>query len=194
VEAGQSGKSYFPISLYDYQKLRLRGSQQVMPDLTFSANVTWLKNTSPLANRNSFLSHAEAGTLQWNPKGGKKFNVTTSYEHSVVRSNILYLVPQTLQPANSNYWESGHTITGLVTVNLPKLMGSEPMFSGGGSFLMMNGTRASNYYQPVGRLAVPIGKHLAWNSEWRYYGFGEAFYLYESFRTHIVTTGLRFTR
>lgn len=31
-------------------------------------------------------------------------------------------------------------------------------------------------------------------AEWRYYGYGEAFYLYEGFRTHLLTAGLRLTR
>jgi hypothetical protein len=93
----------------------------------------------------------------------------------------------------SNYWESGHTITGLVAANF-SVLGRAVEFSGGGSFLLSNGTRATNYYQPVGKLSVPISKNLAWKTEWRYYGFGEAFYLYESFRTHLITTGVRFTR
>ena len=46
----------------------------------------------------------------------------------------------------------------------------------------------------MAKLWVPLGKHVNWFSEWRYYGYGEAFYLYEGFRTHLVTTGLRFTR
>jgi len=184
----------FPISLYDYQKFRIRGSDQISNSLTFSAQVSWLKNQSPSPQHYDYLSHAESGTLQYNPKAGKRFSVLGTWEHSVVRSNILYLLPQSLAYTNSNYWESGHTITGLVNVTLPKLFGAEPVFSGGGSYMLLAGTRASNYYQPVGKLAVPVGKHLAWNTEWKYYGFGESFYLYESFRTHIITTGLRFTR
>jgi len=113
--------------------------------------------------------------------------------HKSLSSDIYYLPPQTLSPAVSNYWESGHTITGLVATTIP-VFGVNVQFAGGGSFLLSNGSRATNYYQPVGKLSVPIGKHLAWNSEWRYYGFNEAFYLYESFRTHLITTGLRFTR
>ena len=81
-----------------------------------------------------------------------------------------------------------------ITTTLPKLCGVSAQFSGGGSFLLSAGSRASTYYQPVGKLTVPIGRHLAWDTEWRYYGFGESFYLYESFRTHLITTGLRFTR
>jgi hypothetical protein len=194
VEAGMSNSVNFPISLYDYQKFRIRGSDQISNSLTFSAQVSWLKNQSPSPQHYDYLSHAESGTLQYNPKAGKRFSVLGTWEHSVVRSNILYLLPQSLAYTNSNYWESGHTITGLVNVTLPKLFGAEPVFSGGGSYMLLAGTRASNYYQPVGKLAVPVGKHLAWNTEWKYYGFGESFYLYESFRTHIITTGLRFTR
>jgi len=193
-EAGTSGSAYFPISLYDYQKFRIHGSYQLPGAINLSANVSWLQNTSPLPNKNDFLSHAESLSLQWNPKGGKRFGFLGTWEHSILRSNIMYLVPQTLTPAVSNYWESGHTITGLVTANLPKIFGSTPQFSGGGAFLLSAGSRATTYYQPVGKLSVPVGRHLAWNTEWRYYGFGEAFYLYESFRTHLITTGLRFTR
>jgi hypothetical protein len=57
-----------------------------------------------------------------------------------------------------------------------------------------SGTRPTSYYQPVTKLWVPLGRHASWFTEWRYYGYGEAFYLYEGFRTHLVTTGVRITR
>jgi hypothetical protein len=31
-------------------------------------------------------------------------------------------------------------------------------------------------------------------AEWWYYGFGEAFYPYEGFATHLAAIGLRYTR
>ena len=46
----------------------------------------------------------------------------------------------------------------------------------------------------MAKLWLPLAKKITWFAEWRYYGYGEAFYLYEGFRTHLVTTGLRFTR
>ena len=67
-------------------------------------------------------------------------------------------------------------------------------FSGGGSFFVSSGSRPTTYYQPLAKLWVPLGKHANWFGEWTYYGYGEAFYLYEGFRTHLATTGLRFTR
>jgi hypothetical protein len=153
-----------------------------------------LKNSSPLPDKNDFLSHAESMSVQWNPKATKRFSFLGTWEHSDLRSDIVYLPPQTLVPAISNYWEAGHSITGLISTTLPPIFGVSALFSGGGSFVLSAGSRATAYYQPVGKLTVPIGRHLQWNSEWRYYGFNEAFYLYESFRTHLITTGLRFTR
>ncbi len=51
-------------------------------------------------------------------------------------------------------------------------------------FFISSGSRPTSYYQPVAKLWVPLGKHVSWFTEWRYYGYGEAFYLYEGFRTH----------
>ncbi len=192
-EVGSSGNAYFPVSLYDYQKVRVHANYQLPFSLNLSANVSVLQNTSPLPNKNDFLSHTESATLQWNPKVAKHFSFIGTWEHNSLSSNIYYLPPQTLTPTLSNYWESGNTITGLIATSF-SLLGRNVEFSGGGSFLLSNGSRATNYYQPVGKLSVPIRKNLAWNTEWRYYGFSEAFYLYESFRTHLITTGLRFTR
>ena len=55
-------------------------------------------------------------------------------------------------------------------------------------------SRPTTYYQPGAKLWVPVRKNLSWLTEWQYYGYGEAFYLYEGFRTHLFTTGLRLTR
>ena len=193
-EAGTSASAYFPISLYDYQKFRIHANYSLTGSVSLSANVSWLKNTSPLPNKNDFLSHAESASLNWNPKDGKRFSFLATWEHSNLRSNILYLPPQILIPAISNYWESGHTITGLITTTLPPVFGVTATFSGGGSFLLSAGSNATAYYQPVGKLTIPIAGYVQWNTEWRYYGFGETFYLYQNFRTHLVTTGLRFSR
>ena len=57
-----------------------------------------------------------------------------------------------------------------------------------------SGSRPTSYCQPLLRLALPLHKHISWNTEWQYYGFGEQFYLYEGFRTHAFTTGLKVTR
>lgn len=194
TEVASSGGADFRTSLYDYQRVRGHISYQLLPTVNLSTNISVLQNNNPqVAIKSDFLSHQEAFNVQWNPKAVKHVTVLGTWEHQSLSSDILYLVPQTLASTNSHYWESGNTFTGMIAASLP-LFGRSLQFSGGGSFLLSNGTRATNYYQPVGRLSVPVLKNLAWNTEWRYYGFDEAYYLYENFRTHLVTTGLRFTR
>ena len=75
-------------SLYDYQKFRIHSNYQLTGSINLSANVSWLQNTSPLPNKQNFLSHAESASLQWNPKGAKRFGFLGTWEHSILRSNI----------------------------------------------------------------------------------------------------------
>ena len=111
-----------------------------------------------------------------------------------MHSNIGYLDPGTLQPLTSDYRDNAHTATALFDLKLPHGSGVAPKLTAGGSFFISSGSRPTSYYQPLATLWVPIGKKLNWFGEWRYYGYGEAFYLYEGFRANTVTTGLRFTR
>ena len=67
-----------------------------------------------------------------------------------------------------------------------------PLISG--SLFIASGSRTSRYYQPLGRLSIPLQKHVQWNTEWRWYGYGEQLSQYEGFRAHIFMTGLKLIR
>ena len=78
---------------------------------------------------------------------------------------------------------------------LPAIVaGHAPKLSAGGSLFVSTGSRPTSYYQPLGRLSVPVHKHVQWNTEWRWYGFGETLYPYEGFRAHTFMTGLKVTK
>jgi hypothetical protein len=94
----------------------------------------------------------------------------------------------------SRYRDNSHSATALFNLNLPRVSRVSPKLTAGGSFFISSGSRPSSYYQPIAKLWLPLSKSLNWFTEWQYYGYGEAFYLYEGFRTHLVTTGLRLTR
>jgi hypothetical protein len=64
----------------------------------------------------------------------------------------------------------------------------------GGSLFVSSLSRPTRFYEPLTRLSIPLKKNISWNTEWRWYGMGEPFYLYEGFRTHVFTTGLRISR
>ncbi len=101
-----------------------------------------------------------------------------------MRSDILYLVTQTLSPTPSIYRENGHSISAVAGIK---------WFSLGGSFYLSSGSRPTNYYQPLARVDLPLYKHVEGIAEWRWYSMDEAFYGIEDFRSNQVTFSLRFT-
>ena len=117
-----------------------------------------------------------------------------SYCRSALHSEIGFLSPQDLLPQRSLYRDNTHTASALLNVTLPNARGLAPKITAGGSFFRSSGSRPTSYYQPVAKLWLSTGKKLNWFAEWRYYGYGEALYLYEAFRTHLVTAGVRITQ
>jgi hypothetical protein len=140
-----------------------------------------------------FLSHDASVSFVWTPRDGKRFSVLGEYTRATLRSNINYIVPQTFQNALSSYRDNAHEANAVMQVLVPGFGAYSPRLSLGGSLFISSGSRPTEYYQPLIRLITPTHKHLAWYGEWRWYGFGEPFYLYEGFRTHMLTVGLRCT-
>lgn len=190
VEGASSSDTYFRTSLHDYRNLRARTRYQVSPSLNIAFDLNLLSNQNPTPGIHyDYLAHHESLSFQWAPANAKRWNIQGGYTRSTVRSDVSYLAPQDLGSERSFYRDNAHQVTAILdaAVRAAKL-------SLGGSFFISSGSRPTNYYQPLARLSIPVRSKLAWVSEWRYYGFGEAFYVYEGFRTHLVTTGLRFTR
>jgi hypothetical protein len=195
VETARSGGAYFRTSLYNYEKLRVRARYRITPSLQLAADGNLLNNQNPTPGVHyDYLAHQESLAVIWSPAAVKGWDFQGSYTRSTVRSDINYLIPQTLSPERDFYRDNGHTITFLLDGSLAPYLGITARVSAGGSFLVSSGSRPTSYYQPYAKLTVPLGKQLAWVSEWRYYGFGESFSIFENFRTHLITTGVRFSR
>jgi hypothetical protein len=198
AEVASSTGAYFRTSLYNYQKVRAKGRYQLLNSLNLAVDFTLLNNQNPTPGVNfDAKANQETLSLFWAPHAGKRFELQGSYGHSYLRSNIGYLSPGDLTPQTSLYTDNTHTATALFSLNLPGVRKGLPApvkITAGGSLVRSAGSRPTDYYQPLARAVVPLAKNVNWVSEWRYYGYGEAFYLYEGFRTHLVTTGLRFTR
>jgi hypothetical protein len=194
-EDGSSGSTYFRTSLYNYQKARIRGRHQISPSFSVSANASVLKNQNPSPGINyDFLSHQESASLQYTPAGGKYWDFEGSYTRSTLRSNITYLDPEFLITEQSFYRDNAHTLTAMFDLNMPGWLGYKTKLGFGGSAFLSSGSNPTTFYQPAAKLSVVIRKNLSWISEWRYYGFDQSFYLYQGFRTEMITTGVRLTR
>jgi len=195
LEGASSSHDYFRTSLYDYQRARIRARYQATASLSLNAYFSVLNNSNPTPGINySYLSRDNSVSVLWTPNGGKRVSLTGDYSRSTLHSDLSYLVPQDLTTAFDHYRDNAHTASSVVDVSLPGYAGMVPKISFGGSLFISSGSRPERFYQPLARLSIPLVKHLSWNSEWRYYGFGEQFYLYEGFRAQVLQTGLRLIR
>ncbi|MDE3195528.1 MAG: MtrB/PioB family outer membrane beta-barrel protein [Acidobacteriota bacterium] len=188
-EIGSSTGEYFRTSLYDYKKVRAMGRYRILDTLNISGDYSILTNRDPNLDASyKYINHREAVTLNWNP-AKKHYNMEASYEHCGYHSQIGFLVPALLSPDLSVYTEYCHAVTALLHAAYGKVE-----FSGGGAVSLVSGSSPTAYYQPVAKVSYSVTKNMGLFAEWRYYGLNEAFYLFESFRTQMLTAGLRFTR
>jgi hypothetical protein len=193
-EGASSDRIYFRTSLNDYYKLRARARYQLVASLMLQANFQVLNNQNPAAAiQYDFGSRDNSLAVYWTPAGGKRITLMGEYDRSSLSSSINYL-GLFLSPAVSYYRENAHTASSTIDIALPGYAGLTPKLTAGGSLFISSGSRPSHYYQPLMRLSLPLQKHVYWNTEWQYYGYGEQFYLYEGFRAHVFMTGLRLTR
>jgi hypothetical protein len=194
-EGSGGDRGYFLTSLQDYQKARIQGRYQVRPSLVVGANFSVLSNQNPNPAVNySFLSRDNSLSVMWNPNNGKRVTVTGEYTRATLRSDINYIVPQDFTTANSFYRDNVHEASTMVNLVIPGFGAGGPRLGVGGSLFRSSGSRPSEFYQPMMRFTTPPYKHMTWYGEWRYYGFSEPFYLYEGFRSQLVTIGMRVTR
>jgi hypothetical protein len=192
AEVASGDGSYFRTSLYNYQRVRAQARYQATKSLGFSGDFSALINDNPLAGPGySYSSVQESASLMWTPK--KLWDFQGTYSRYDLKADIGYLAPQDLAPMMDRYRERANSVSALFNLNSPERVFA-PKFTAGGSFFMSSGSRPTNYFQPLARVSIPAGKHVMWFAEWRYYGYGELFYLFEGFRAHLVTTGLRFSR
>jgi hypothetical protein len=195
VEAAASSRVYFRTSLNDYQRLRVRGRYQATNTLAFAADVAFLNNQNPTPGIDyDFTYRNSSVSALWTPASAKRILLQASYSRSTIRSDTMFIAPQFFERERSLYRDNAHTVDGRVDLVLPPYSGMTPRLSLGGAFFWASGSRPTQHYLPLGSLNLPVTKTVAWISEWRYHGFGESFYGFESFRTHLVTTGIRVSR
>ena len=193
AEGASSGGAYFRTSLYDYQKISAKARYQATRSLSLSADFSMLNNQDPQQGvKFDYLEHDESLSLLWTPpKQGWDFQ--GSYTRSTIYSDIGYLEPEILAPQISLYRDNAHIASGLFHFKLGRGKGPAPQLMAGGSLFISSGSRPTAYYQPMAKLSVPWGKRASLFAQWTYFGYGEAFYLYEGFRTHMAVAGLRFS-
>jgi hypothetical protein len=194
AEFAGTNAAYFRTSPYRYQKGRIQASYDATQRLTLTAAFSAIGNQNPAPNiQYDYFGLQASAAVLWNMTGTHAVDFQGSYTRSTIRSDIKILVPQTLQQDESRYRDFAHSIQGMFDVAVP-VLGKGARLSAGGNFFISSGSRPTRYFQPTGKLVAPFYHGLAWVTEWTYYGYAEPFYAYEGFRTHLVRTGIRFTK
>jgi hypothetical protein len=186
-EASPGDRTFFRTGLMDYQKAKLRGRYLLSPALTLNASFAILdnENTDPNVDYD-FQSRHTSVSLSWVP-ANSRFQVLADYTHAKLRSDIPIAVPPFYDVRNSRYRDNGHHGGVYADVQI----GHGIQIGLGGSFSVISGSQPTRYYQPQGRLSVPVHNKVWWTSEWRWYGFTERTLSDENFHTHIFSTGVR---
>ncbi|MBC7926900.1 MAG: hypothetical protein H7039_14705 [Bryobacteraceae bacterium] len=175
--------------------MRVKARYQASETLNFAVDLALLNNQNPNPGiQYDLLSRSSSASVLWTPKFAKRMLLQGSYSRSTIRSDITYIAPQFFERERSLYRDNAHTVDGRVDFALPGSASMAPRLSLGGAFFWSSGSRPTQHYQPLGTLNAPITRSISWISEWRYHGFGESFYGFEAFRTHLITTGLRVSR
>ncbi len=192
-EGASSDHVYYRTSLNEYQRGSLSAKWQVASSLSLQARFRVLDNQNPAPDiRFDYRSRDNSVAISWTPKGAKRFSFMGDYDRATVRSDIQYVDLPFYTPATSSYRDTAHQATAAMDIVLPRLTGAK--LTAGGSLFVSHGSQPTRYYQPLARLSIPLHKNVLWNSEWQYYGFGDQFYYFEGFRTHVLMTGVRLTR
>ena len=174
-EGASSDNIYFRTSLNDYQKARARAQVPGSPARSpLQANFQVLEQSEsrpqhPLRfpqPRQFAGGLLDAEGRQAHQRDGRVRPLDGAFHHQLPGLPFL-------SPATSNYRDNAHTATSAVDVALPGLVGGEADARRIAVHLDRKPADPATTSRWRG-CRFPSGKHVYWNTEWQYYGFGEA--------------------
>ncbi len=189
-EVGNGNQVYSRTDILDYRRVRLRGRYRPWEFLTVNGSFSLLDHENPRSDLNYyFQNRGYSFSLSLAPAGGKRVSANLDYSRGDLTSDIIYIIPQLLTPANSFYREDSHF--GGINLDVRVIRGLR--LNLGYGVVSNQGSRSTNYHQPRAGIVIPIVKRVAWTTEWRYFDYYEKGYSFENFRNHLIMAGLRFS-
>ncbi len=192
-EKSDGVKTFYRTGLQNYLKFRAQSRFTLPKNLFFTAGVNFLDNRNPdVGLYAKYTSAVESASLQWLP-ASHKISLIADYTHSDIKSDINYLIIFPFSDSNrSLYQDNAHSASLMAELALPGKGLLKPKLSFGGSLVTTEGSRPSRYYQPQGKLLLPLHRHVQLYAEWQWYALHQPLYYYEGFRAHTLMTGVRF--
>jgi hypothetical protein len=185
-------RTYFRTSLQDYSRFTTRARYQLAQTFQVSAQISNFRNQNRVTALDLFRAQSDEGEIAvtWMPRGS--LSLTGSYARSQIYTTIPILIPTSLARQDVDYEENADLYTMLADIRFGGRRA--PFVQVGGSYLRNQGSRPVDFARPMFRTVMPVSKNVSLVGEWRYWGFGQALYRFEGFRTHQITAGLKIER
>ena len=186
LEVASGDQAWFRTTLTDFDSTRVRARYQINSKWSATGRYMHIHGTNPSwAGSYAFSNSSGGASVQFSPSA--HWSVLAEYTRGALLSDILFRDPATFGALRSLYRDDSHAGTYLLDATPHKRM----KLTVGGTMLKTSGTRPTAFYQPQGRITLPMRKTCELFGEWRYYGFGEVYFRPEAFRSHQLTAGIR---
>jgi hypothetical protein len=187
-EYGKTNRPILRTDIVDFQRARLRGRLTPFNGLQLEGSAMLFDHENDEASQIDFTSRTRDYALQLNYTPARRFSFSGGWERNTIRTNLLYIIPQTFTLDRSRYREKGNFGNAYLNVLLIR----NANLSLGYSVWGVSGSFPLNYHRPVARLEVPVHERISFYGQWNYYGYNEKVaFLPQDYRTNLTVVGFR---
>jgi hypothetical protein len=188
-EYGQTDRPVLRTDAVDFQRASLRGRFSPFEKLQFEGNATLFNNDDDITSLD-FTSRQRNYALQFDYAPIARVSLTGGFERSTMRTNLLYIVPQTLTLDRSRYREKGNF--GNLYLNLALIRNAT--LSLGYSAWGVSGDFPLTYHRPSARVDVPVHERVSLYGQWNFYEYNEKVQLLpQDYQANLIVVGFRVT-
>jgi len=188
--------TFFRTDGLTFRRFRARGRYDIKRDLEIGISTTLWNNKNTASDVLFFENSRESSVdITLAPDSGKRFRLSTSYMRGTFRSDLPFIVPQNYQTEHSIYRDRGHTGSLSLNVNAASRLEVQ---AGGSLFISTSPlddgteTRPTRFYNPFARLTFKAGEAMSFISQWDWHGYSNRAFERESYRAHLLTTGIAY--
>ncbi|RPJ53631.1 MAG: hypothetical protein EHM23_30570 [Acidobacteria bacterium] len=186
-EHGSTDQPIMRTDIVDFHRARLRGRFSPTEKLELNGTATLFDTDNDIPDLD-FTSLQRDYALDFTYAITPRVSFSAGAERSHLRTNIFYLIPQTLQLDEFFYREKGNFGNALLSLSLIR----NATVSLGYSVWGTSGSFPLTYHRPVARVEVPVDERLSFYGQWNYYEYNEKVdFLPQDYRTNQAIFGFR---
>lgn len=186
-ELGRTDQAIFRTDPLDFHNLRVRGAFSPFSSLEFSGSVVLFDHENELESID-FTADNRSYSAQFTYTPATRFSITGQYQRTDIRTDLLFIIPQTFVTDRSIYEERGDFGQVFISVLLPRRVDLSLGYAVWGTV----GNFPLNYHQPLLKLEVPLSNRIVAYGQWNYYGYNEKLRLFpQDYRAHLAVLGFR---